>query len=360
MKPLIDIGLPFARLLEPELAHRLAIRALGLMPLLPAGDDDPALAVEAFGLRFPNPVGLAAGFDKDVEVPDQALKLGFGFVEVGTLTPRAQSGNPTPRIFRLPADDGLINRLGFNNKGFGAGRARLMARTARGVVGVNVGANRDSVRQVADYVTGVETFASAANYLVVNASSPNTPGLRDLQERDKLDDLLARVIEARDYAAATAGRRPLLLKIAPDLTLRQLDDIVAVARARKLDGLIVSNTTLSRPESLRSQAAHEEGGLSGRPLFALSTRMLAETYVRVEGAFPLIGVGGIDSAEAAWEKIRVGATLVQLYTGLIYKGFGLVEEIKTGLVELLKRDAHGSLANVVGDKAASLVAAPRV
>jgi dihydroorotate dehydrogenase len=347
---LIDLGLPLARRLDPELAHRLALRALALLPLPGPAADDPKLAVEALGLRFPNPVGLAAGFDKNAEVPDAALRLGFGFAEVGTLTPRPQAGNPAPRLFRLDADEGLINRLGFNNDGFAAARARIGARARAGIVGVNIGANRDAADRVADYGAGIDAFAPLASYLVVNVSSPNTPGLRDLQARGALDDLLARAIEVRDRAP---GRKPLLLKIAPDVSLAELDDIVAVARARRVDGMIVSNTTLTRPPGLRSAAAGEAGGLSGRPLFALSTRILAETYLRVEGAFPLIGVGGVDSAEAAWTKIRAGASLVQLYTALVHRGFGLVGEIKSGLLDRL-RGGRMSLKGAVGADAASL------
>ena len=345
MLKLLDFALPIARRLDPEDAHGLAIRALGLLPLLPARDD-PKLRVSAFGLDFPNPVGLAAGFDKNAEVPDAALRAGFGFVEVGTVTPRSQVGNPRPRMFRLPADDGLINRLGFNNDGMEAARTRLDARAGRlGVVGVNVGANRDSKDRIADYATGIETLAPFASYLTVNVSSPNTPGLRQLQAGAVLDDLLARAVEARDGAKL---RKPLLLKIAPDLSLQELDDLVMVARKRGIDGMIVSNTTISRSKELRDPNAREEGGLSGKPLFALSTWMLGETFKRVEGAFPLIGVGGIDSADAAWRKIRAGAALVQLYSALTFKGFGLVRTIKGGLSERLKKGGHRSLAEVVG------------
>jgi dihydroorotate dehydrogenase len=342
---LLDFALPIARRLDPEDAHGLAIRALGVLPLLPARDD-PRLRVSAFGLDLPNPVGLAAGFDKNAEVPDAALRAGFGFVEVGTVTPRSQAGNPRPRMFRLPADDGLINRLGFNNDGMEAARTRLDARAGRlGVVGVNVGANRDSKDRIADYATGIETLAPFASYLTVNVSSPNTPGLRQLQAGAVLDDLLARAVEARDGARL---RKPLLLKIAPDLSLQELDDLVMVARKRGIDGMIVSNTTISRSKELRDPNAREEGGLSGKPLFALSTWMLGETFKRVEGAFPLIGVGGIDSADAAWRKIRAGAALVQLYSALTFKGFGLVRTIKDGLSERLKKGGHRSLAEVVG------------
>jgi dihydroorotate dehydrogenase len=343
---LLDLALPIARRLDPEDAHGLALRALATLPIPRFGRDDPRLRVSAFGLDFPNPVGLAAGFDKNAEVPDAALRAGFGFVEVGTITPRPQSGNPRPRIFRLPADDGVINRLGFNNEGVEAARKRLGARGGRvGVVGVNVGANRDSKDRIADYVAGIRALAPFATYLTVNVSSPNTPGLRDLQAGAVLDDLLARALEARDLAQF---RRPLLLKISPDLALQELDDLVAISKKRGIDGMIVANTTVSRSKDLRDANAREQGGLSGKPLFPLSTWMLTETYQRVEGAFPLIGVGGIDSADAAWRKIRAGASLIQLYSGLVYRGFGLIGAIKRGLGERLARGGHRSLADVVG------------
>lgn len=346
MLSLLDFALPLARRLDPEDAHRLAVRALATLPFPRAARDDSRLAVSAFGLLFPNPVGLAAGFDKNAEVPDAALRLGFGFVEVGTLTPRPQAGNPRPRVFRLTADEGLINRLGFNNEGVEAARTRLGARGGlTGIVGVNVGANRDSRDRIADYAKGIERLAPFASYLTVNVSSPNTPGLRELQAGALLDDLLARAIEARDR---TAPSKPMLVKISPDLSLAELDDLVAVAKRRGIDGMIVSNTTVSRARDLRDPNAHEPGGLSGRPLFALSTWMLSEAYQRVERAFPLVGVGGIDSVEAAWRKIRAGASLLQLYTGLTYKGLGLVRTIKQGLLDRLVRGGHRSLGEIVG------------
>ncbi len=364
MIPLLDLGLSFARLLDAEDAHRLALLALKTLPLPPSLADDPRLKVEAFGLIFSNPVGLAAGFDKDAEVPDAALKIGFGFVEVGTLTPKAQPGNPRPRVFRLVADEAVINRLGFNNGGFAAAHNRLTARARSGagglfgILGVNVGANRESLDRAADYVEGIETFAAAADYLTVNVSSPNTPGLRDLQFGAALDDLVVRVMEARERAAARVGKKPVLLKIAPDLSLPELDGVVAVARKRGIDGIIIANTTIARPRSLRHRAAREEGGLSGRPLFSLSTRMLAETFLRAEGAFPLIGVGGIDSTEAAWQKMHAGAALVQLYTALIYKGFSLVATIKRGLVQRLEREKIEKITEIVGADAREIVRAP--
>ncbi|MGH6680017.1 MAG: quinone-dependent dihydroorotate dehydrogenase, partial [Bradyrhizobium sp.] len=313
-------SLPLLRWLDPEDAHRLAIHALTLLPPLRPRPDDAKLAVRAFGLNFLNPLGLAAGFDKNAEAPDALLRLGFGFVEVGTVTPRPQGGNPRPRLFRLERDEAIINRMGFNNDGSEAVLKRLAARAhLPGIVGVNIGANRDSPDRVGDYVRLIEAFAPVASYFTVNVSSPNTPGLRNLQQAALLDDLLAKVIDARERVRERAGDTPVLLKIAPDLSLAQLDEVVQVARARKVDGMIVANTTVARPASLRDKARAEElGGLSGRPLFRLSTRMVAETYVRAEGAFPLIGVGGIDSGGAALTKIRAGASLIQLYSSLVY------------------------------------------
>jgi dihydroorotate dehydrogenase len=352
------LSLPVLRWLDPEDAHRLAIQGLRFLPPGKPPADDPKLAVRAFGLNFPNPIGMAAGFDKSAEVPDALLRLGFGFVEIGSVTPKPQSGNPRPRLFRLERDEAVINRMGFNNDGAETALRRLAARAQHGgIVGVNVGANKDSPDRVDDYVRLIETFAPVASYFTVNVSSPNTPGLRNLQEGALLDDLLARVIDARERARQSAGDTPVLLKIAPDLSLAQLDDVVQVARSRRVDGMIVSNTTIARPSTLREEMrAKEQGGLSGRPLFRLSTRMVAETYVRVEGAFPLIGVGGVDSGGAALTKIRAGASLIQLYSSLVYKGLGLVDEIKRDLASTLLRTGRDSLSEIVGTDAATLTA----
>lgn len=349
---------PLMRALDPEDAHNLALRALRFMPRGRPAADARELGVRAFGLNFPNPVGLAAGFDKNAVVPDALLRLGFGFVEVGTVTPRAQTGNPRPRVFRLASDEGVINRLGFNNQGGAVVLARLAERAgAGGIVGVNVGANRDSADRAEDYVRLIETFAPVASYFTVNVSSPNTPGLRDLQQASALDDLLARVIDARERVRPRAGPTPVLLKIAPDLTLPDLDDVVGIARKHRVDGMIVGNTTISRPGSLRDRkTARQAGGLSGRPLFKLSTRMLAETFVRAEGMFPLIGVGGIDSGATAIAKIKAGATLIQLYSALVYRGIGLVAEIKADLLAALKRGHRDSLSSMVGSDAADMTA----
>jgi dihydroorotate dehydrogenase len=351
-------SLPLLRWFDPEDAHRMAIQGLKLLPPTRPRSDDAKLAVRAFGLNFPNPIGMAAGFDKSAEVPDALLRLGFGFVEIGTVTPKPQSGNPRPRLFRLERDEAVINRMGFNNDGAEAVLRRLAARANHaGIVGVNVGANKDSVDRVADYVRLIETFAPVASYFTVNVSSPNTPGLRNLQQAAALDELLAKVIDARERVRQNAGDSPVLLKIAPDLSLAELDDVVHIARSRRVDGMIVANTTIGRPSTLREQSrAREQGGLSGRPLFRLSTRMVAETYVRAEGAFPLIGVGGIDSGGAALTKIRAGASLIQLYSSLIYKGLGLVDAIKNDLSSTLLRTGRDSLSEIVGADAATITA----
>jgi len=351
-------SLPLLRWFDPEDAHRLAIQGLRLLPPVRPRPDDPKLAVRAFGLNFPNPIGMAAGFDKSAEVPDALLRLGFGFVEIGSVTPQPQVGNPRPRLFRLERDQGVVNRMGFNNDGAQIVLRRLAARAhLGGIVGVNVGANKDSPDRVADYVTLIETFAPVASYFTVNVSSPNTPGLRNLQQSAALDDLLAKVIDARERVRKDAGDSPVLLKIAPDLSLTELDDVVHIARSRRVDGMIVANTTLARPSTLREQSrAREQGGLSGRPLFRLSTRMVAETYVRAEGAFPLIGVGGIDTGGAALTKIRAGASLIQLYSSLIYKGLGLVEDIKRDLTSTLLRTGRDQLSEIVGADAATITA----
>src|ERR1700735_105245 len=333
---------------------------LKFAPLPRAPHDDPRLAMRVFGLNFPNPVGVAPGFDKDGEVPDTLFRLGFGFVEIGTITPLPQPGNARPRVFRLDADGGVINRLGFNSEGAATVLRRLAARApAGGVVGINVGANKDAPDRIADYVELIERFAAVASYVTVNISSPNTPGLRNLQQAAVLDDLLARVIDARERVAPNAGPTPVLLKIAPDLSLADLDDVVGIARSRRVDGMIVGNTTLARPPSLReAKLAKEVGGLSGRPLLPLATRMLAETYVRVEDVFPLIGVGGIDSGAAALAKIRAGATLLQLYSALVFRGLGLVTEIKAALVAALARARREALSDLVGIDAAAVAAEP--
>src|SRR5438045_2181998 len=348
---------PLLRKLDPEIAHALAVKALKFAPLPRDPVDDEKLRVEAFGLTFPNPVGLAAGFDKHAEVIDPLLRLGFGFVEAGGVTPRPQPGNSRPRLFRLDADEGIINRFGFNSDGVEAVGKRLAARVnAPGIVGINLGSNKDTVDRAADYVTCIEALAPHVSFLTVNISSPNTAGLRNLQQAAALHDLLGRVIDARERAAVGSKPRPLLLKIAPDLTLGDLDDVVGVARRHRIDGMIVGNTTITRPNLRESAKAKEQGGLSGRPLFPLSTRMLAETYVRAEGAFPLIGAGGVDSGAAAFAKIKAGASLIQLYSGLIFRGVGLIGAIKKDLLDFMRIGRLDTLADAVGRDAAAVTA----
>jgi dihydroorotate dehydrogenase len=339
--PLLDLALSR---LDAEAAHGLAIRALktGLLP----GDrraDAASLATKVWGRSLPNPIGLAAGFDKNAEVADAMLAQGFGLVEIGSVTPRPQEGNPRPRLFRLPQDRGVINRMGFPGHGLEAARARLAARPRRGFVGVNIGANKDSSDRAADYVTGCVALAPYADYLVCNVSSPNTPGLRNLQGRTELAGLLKRVQDA-----IAAKPVPLVVKIAPDATDDDLDDIVFVCRDLRLDGIIIGNTTLSRPPSLRSERRGETGGLSGAPLTALSTEVLRKTALRVERQFPLIGCGGVGSGADAYAKIRAGATLVQLYSAMVYEGPPLIRRIKDELAALLARDGLASVADAIG------------
>jgi dihydroorotate dehydrogenase len=352
---LFNLARPLIYRLDAETAHRLTVAALAAAPALRPAADDPVLATQAFGLSFPNPVGLAAGFDKHAEAVDGTLGLGFGFVEVGGVTPLPQPGNPRPRVFRLPEDEAVINRYGLNSEGMEAMARRLAARRRRGgLVGVNLGANKDSADRAADYAILARHLAPHADFLTINVSSPNTPGLRDLQAEAALDDLVARMLAARDEVAAGGRPVPVLLKIAPDLTLPELDGMVAVARKRAIDGMIVSNTTVARPQTLRGEARRETGGLSGRPLFAASTRLLAETFLRVEGQFPLIGVGGVDSPETAFAKIRAGATLVQFYTAMVFRGPGLVQTIKAGLTTQARKAGVERIGLLTGRDAAAI------
>ncbi len=340
------IGASAVRLLDPEAAHRATIRLMA-SPFAPRLHvrSDPMLRATVAGLDFPNPLGLAAGFDKNAEVPDAMLRLGFGFVEVGGVTPRAQPGNERPRVFRLTQDEAVINRYGFNNDGLEAIARRLARRRRNGIAGVNLGANKDSNDRIEDYVQGVRRLEGLVDFYTVNVSSPNTPGLRALQDKALLSGLLRRVIAARD---ALAVKAPVFLKVAPDLADADKADIASVAREEKIDALIVSNTTVARAASLKSSHKDEKGGLSGRPLFAPSTALLAEFHQALKGAIPLIGVGGVFSAQDAYAKIRAGASLVQIYTALVYKGPALVADIIEGLPRLLRRDGFSTLAEAVG------------
>lgn len=365
---------PFFALLDPEFSHKLAVTAAsrGWVPR-EKRPDLPILGLDVWGRKFSNPIGLAAGFDKNAEAVDGLLGMGFGFVEVGSVTPVPQEGNPKPRIFRLQNDGAIINRCGFNSEGIVAVAKRLGAQHGKrkldetsstspvseekpggkagpGILGVNLGKNKASEDAAADYVQGVHTLSQYADYLVINVSSPNTPGLRQLQGRKQLKDLVKKVQAARDEMQwGEEGPPPLLVKIAPDLSKQDLEDIAAVALALHVDGLIISNTTVSRPEAVSmNPVSQEAGGLSGKPLFNLSTNVLKDMYLLTRGRIPLIGCGGISSGEDAYKKIRAGASLVQLYTALAYGGPALIPQIKAELAECLERDGFKSIQEAVG------------
>ncbi len=334
--------------LQPETAHNLAIRGLkyNLLPKQPVMAS-PRLAQQLFGLTFPNPVGLAPGFDKNAEALNGLMHQGFGFVEIGTVTPKPQSGNPKPRLFRLKEDEAVINRMGFNNDGMEQVAERLQRfkrRHPNFIVGANIGKNKESPNDASDYITGLRGFYPYCDYITVNISSPNTPNLRDMQHKEALSALLSTVMDARN---SMDRKKPILLKIAPDMGDEQLDDVLLTAGQYKVDGIIISNTTLSR-EGLTSSQSRESGGLSGKPLMPLSTAMLRRAYKITNGQIPLIGVGGIASAEDAYRKIRNGASLLQLYSALVYQGFDLVTEIKKGLEERLQQDGFSSIRDAVG------------
>jgi dihydroorotate dehydrogenase len=339
---LTDLITVALRTLDPEDAHGLAIKGLraGLGPR-DFGLSDPALSVSLAGLELPNCLGLAAGFDKDAEVPDAMLTAGFGFVECGTVTPLPQTGNPRPRLFRLTADRAVINRMGFNNKGLEAFSERLAGRERRGIVGANLGANKDTEDRAADYVAGLKRLTGLCDYFTVNISSPNTPGLRDLQAKAALDELLGRMTEAR------ADKTPIFLKVAPDLNDWEIADVSGAVVRHRFDGIIVSNTTLARPDTLRSSQKGEAGGLSGAPLTALSTHVLRK-FREAEPTMMLVGAGGVESADDAYAKIKAGATAVQLYSALVYKGPGLVRRIKRDLADLVRADGFASVEDARG------------
>ena len=347
--PLSDyfcIAGPLVRLLPAETAHGLTVALLktGLAPHQPSYND-PILSIRLWGRDFKNPVGLAAGFDKNAEVPDAMLGQGFGFVEIGSVTPRPQPGNPRPRLFRLTPDQAVINRMGFNNEGMEVVAGRLARRRRAGIVGANLGKNKDTEDAASDYEKGVRTLGPLADYLVINVSSPNTPGLRALQGKEPLEQLVRRTRKAVD---ALAVKVPLLLKIAPDLTEEDLRDIAEVALESGLDGLIVSNTTVSRPDGLRSADRTQAGGLSGAPLMAPSTEVLARFHAAAAGRVALVGAGGVASGADAYAKIRAGAQAVQLYSALVFHGPGLVADIQRDLAARLRADGFGGVAEAVG------------
>jgi dihydroorotate dehydrogenase len=346
--------------LDPEQAHEVTLKLLeaGLYPRGLAARN-PRLAVDAWGLAFPNPLGIAAGFDKDARVHHAVLAMGFGFAEIGTVTPRSQPGNLRPRVFRLPGHGALINRLGFNSGGHAAALARLQTKRGPGIVGINVGANKDSTDRTADYVEGIRRFWDVASYFTVNISSPNTPGLRDLQAPAALDDLLRRVLEARsEMLAAGKPVRPIVVKLAPDIAEDDLAPVVEVLLRRRVDGIALGNTTLSRAGVSGATLAGEAGGLSGRPLFHRSTAMLARIYRLTGGSVPLIGIGGIDSGPTAIAKIEAGATLLQLYTGLVFEGPDLLDRILTALAQHAERNGRACITQATGSRAEEWAAKP--
>lgn len=344
------IARPFLHSLPPETVHALGIFALRTGLLAPVKTfSHPSLVVKALGKSFPNPIGLAAGFDKNAVATGALLQQGFGFVETGTVTPLPQPGNPKPRMFRLSEDEAVINRLGFNNQGLEKCVAQLQRRKKEaGIVGVNIGKNKDG-DAVADYTRGVQRVYTHADYITINISSPNTPGLRTLQKRAALDELLKAIAAVHKACMTVHGTRvPLLLKVAPDLDAQEKEDIADKAAEHGMDGLIISNTTVGRPDSLKSAHMGEQGGLSGKPLFDLSTQTLRDFYRLTGGRMLLIGVGGISSAADAYAKIRAGAALVQLYTALVYQGFGVMRDIEKGLIALLERDGFSHITDAVG------------
>jgi dihydroorotate dehydrogenase len=339
-----DLAALALRTLDPEDAHRITIRALNLGLGPRAAADDPPLPTTLAGLALPNPVGLAPGFDKNAEAAGAMLAAGFGFVECGTVTPRPQTGNPRPRLFRLSEDRAVINRMGFNNVGVERFAANL-ARPRRGVVGANIGASKDAADRIGDYVTALTRLWGLADYFTVNVSSPNTPGLRALQTGEALAELTGRIAEAR---AALSGQAPVFLKVAPDLSEREVEEIAEAASAHGLDAIVVGNTTLSRPADLMSRWRGEAGGLSGAPLAALSTRVLGQFHAAARGRLALIGVGGIASGADAYAKIRAGAAAVQIYSSLVFEGPGLVTRIRRDLAARLQADGFSTVAEAIG------------
>lgn len=358
---LFDIIRPAFLAMDPEKAHEAALKSMELGAYPRDGSTDHAcLAAKLGDLPLSNPLGIAAGFDKDARVPDAVLAMGCGFAEVGTLTPRPQEGNAKPRLFRLVEDRAVINRYGFNNCGHVAARERLLRRPRRGVVGVNIGANKDATDRTADYVAGIHAFYDLASYFTVNISSPNTPGLRDLQAPAALDDLLGRVMQARaEHLAKGQPKRPIVVKIAPDIAEEDIPAITDRLAVHQVDAIAVSNTTLARPASLRDQrTAAQAGGLSGRPVFHRSTAMLARVYEATSGRIPLIGMGGIDSGQTALAKLEAGASLLQLYTGLVYEGLGLIPRIKAHLAETCRVEGLDSIARITGRRASEWAKRP--
>lgn len=352
-KGLMTLARPALLALEPEKAHELTLRSLekGLFPR--GGQNDPRLEQTVWGLKFANPLGMAAGFDKNGRVIGPLFRMGFGFCEAGTVTPLPQDGNPQPRVFRLIKDRAVINRLGFNNEGHDALATRLLTRSHDGVLCVNIGANKDSADRVQDYVTGLKRFYEAADFFTINISSPNTPGLRDLQAPEELDALLSKLMQTRSKLMDEddAAYRPIAVKLAPDIEDEALPAIIERLMSHKVDSIIISNTTLSRTGLEDTSSAGEAGGLSGQPLFTRSTRMLARVYQITRGEIPLIGVGGVNCGETALAKLQAGATLIELYTGLIYEGPSLITRIKRALIRHCEENGYHSIEQTIGTKA---------
>lgn len=350
MPDLYSMLRPFIGCVQPETAHNMALWALEKRLVSGAPFSDPVLETSLWGRNFVNPIGLAAGFDKNADVPIQALALGFGFVEIGSVTPRPQPGNPKPRLFRLDEDEGVVNRMGFNSKGVAYTAAKLAALPSTrslGIIGVNLGKNKETEDAAADYVIGIEKLAQYADYIVINVSSPNTPGLRALQDKAELEALVTRVRDTLDKTVPT-DTPPLLVKVAPDLTDDDIADIAAVASSNAVDGLIATNTTIGRPDSLINASKSEGGGLSGKPLMKPSTKILSDLYVATKGDVPIIGVGGIMSGADAYDKIRAGASLVQFYSSMVFEGPSLPGRMCRTLAGLLKRDGFQHVADAVG------------
>ncbi|MEH6727021.1 MAG: quinone-dependent dihydroorotate dehydrogenase [Hyphomicrobiales bacterium] len=360
MSPLLqNLAQRGLRMLGPEQAHDVTIKALrsGLYPKNTV-KDDPRLAVQILGQRFPNPIGMAAGFDKNAMVYNPLLQMGFGFAEAGTVTPHAQAGNARPRAFRLPEHEAIINRYGFNNDGMEAFEKRLQETPPLGIVGINVGANKNTEDKAADYAACIRRLAPLASYITVNISSPNTPGLRAMQVGEALDDLLARVVEARDEAVRGNQPKPLLLKIAPDVSEHQLDAIVHSVARHRLEGMIVSNTTLDRSAVKDARHGKQAGGLSGAPLFDRATILLAKTRERVGPLLPLIGVGGISTGLQGLHKLEAGANLIQFYTGMVYHGLPLLHDIKAQMVAELDRREVSRVSVLTGSNVREWAAKP--
>ena len=348
---MFDIPIKILKFLPPELAHSFSIQALKYLNLKYDNINDPILSQHILGLDFPNPIGLAAGFDKNAEVISSMFSLGFGFIEVGTITPLPQNGNPKPRVFRLEEDKGIINSLGFNNKGILKAKKNLIkfksSSNKNRIVGVNLGINKNSTDSINDYLFGIESFCNLANYITINISSPNTVGLRDLQLRGKIENLIKQVVLKREKIDSLT-KIPIFIKISPDLNDDQLRDLALISLANNIDGLIITNTTINRPNNLLSKNKNFKGGLSGKPLFQASNKILKKMYNLTNGQIILIGVGGISSGSDCYEKIKSGASLIQLYSALTFSGPSLISKIKKELVDLIKTDGYKNISDLIG------------